>query len=496
MMWGFTGTSEISAAEPFDVILTGGRVIDPETKLDAIREVGIRKGQIVAVSATSLSDQLKNNGVLIDAKGLVVAPGFIDLHAHGMSPKAFEYRAMDGVTTALELEWGYPRIREFLRSRSGKARIHYGVSVSHGMLRAIAMPGTDENDRIPSEAELARAMRAPEPLSAFHLLLGLAKRKTRRLPIDSFEKLSKMFEQGLREGGLGIGMAHQYYPGANRLEILRVFQFAGRENVPIFTHVREMDIGAMQEVIANAASTGAPLHIVHVNSMSLGQLPEVLELIAGARAQGLDVTTEAYPYTAGSTDIESSIFDEGWQETLGISYGDVQWQDTGERLTKETFDRYRKQGGVVIIHMMKEKMIELAMRTPFVMIASDAMPYAKGAHPRSAGTFSRVLGLYVRERKVLSLSDALGKMSLMPANRMAGMAPEMKNKGRLQAGADADIVVFDPATIIDQSTFDSGLKFSIGMHHVLVGGTFVVRDQKIVPDVSPGLAVIGRFNKK
>ncbi len=479
--------------DAFDTVLVGGRVIDPETGLDAVRDVGIRDGRIVTISEKPLGERGKKGGVRIDAKGLVVAPGFIDLHAHGMSPKAFEYRAMDGVTTALDLELGYPRVKEFLESRSGKARINFGASVSHMVLRGLAMPNEEGADRLPNEAELAKAMRAPEPLNASHLLLGLEKRNALEMPEEAYGGLFKMFERGLSEGGIGIGMAHQYYPGASRLEVYRVFQFAGKKDVPVFTHVREMNIGAMQEVIADAASTGAPLHIVHVNSMSLGQLPEVLELIAGARERGLDLTAEAYPYTAASTHIESTIFDEGWQEILGISYGDVQWQDTGERLTKETFDRYRKQGGVVILHMMKEEMIELAMRTPFVMVASDAMPYAKGAHPRSAGTFCRVLARYVRERKTLSLIKALGKMSLMPADRLAEIAPAMKKKGRLQVGADADIVVFDPETVADRATFESGLKFSTGMHHVLVNGEFVVRDQKLVPGVNPGLPVQGRF---
>lgn len=492
-LWGCTEKFGTVDTGPFDTVIAGGRVIDPETGLDAIRDVGIRDGRIVAVSETSLGEKLKEGGVRVNAEGLVVAPGFIDLHAHGMSAKAFDFRVMDGVTTALELELGYPRVNEFLESRRGKSRINFGASVSHNVLRGLAMPSVEGAGQLPSEAELVMAMQAPEPLSATHSLPGLEERKSLSLPQDSYESLYGMFDRGLREGGIGIGMAHQYYPGASRLEIYRVFQFAGKKDVPIFTHVREMDIGAMQEVIADAASTGAPLHIVHVNSMSLGQLPEVLELIAGARERGLDITTEAYPYTAASTHIESTILDEGWQEILGISYGDVQWQDTGERLTKETFDRYRKQGGVVILHMMKEEMIELAMATPFVMVASDAMPYAEGAHPRSAGTFCRVLGRYVREREALSLMTALGKMSLMPADRLAEIAPTMKNKGRLQVGADADIVVFDPETVADQATFDSGLKFSTGMHHVLVSGEFVVRDEEIVPDSYPGIPIRGRF---
>ena len=302
-----------------------------------------------------------------------------------------------------------------------------------------------------------------------------------------------MMERGLREGGLGLGVAHQYYPAASREEIFRVFQMAERWKVPLFTHVRSMNIDAMQEVIADAAATGASLHIVHVNSMSLAALPVVLELIESARKRGLDITTEAYPYTAASTFLESTMFDEGWQERLGISYGDLQWVATGERLTRETFERISQKGGVVIMHLMKPEWIQRAMAAPFVMVASDGMPYAPGAHPRGAGTFSRVLGLYVREQKVLTLMQALAKMTIMPARRLESIAPQMKNKGRLRLGADADITVFDPEHVKDTATFEKGLSFSAGIDHVLVNGVPVVQDGKTVPSTFPGKPVVGNY---
>jgi dihydroorotase len=171
----------------------------------------------------------------------------------------------------------------------------------------------------------------------------------------------------------------------------------------------------------------------------------------------------------------------------------LQWQETGERLTRETFESYYATGGIVIIHLMKESMIELAVATPFVMIASDAMPYDPGAHPRSAGTFARVLGRYVRERKTLDLVTALRKMTLMPAQRLEAIAPAMKRKGRVQIGADADLVVFDPDTVADKATFEDGLDYSTGIEHVLVLGTAVVRDGEIVEDVFPGRPVLGRY---
>jgi N-acyl-D-aspartate/D-glutamate deacylase len=252
----------------------------------------------------------------------------------------------------------------------------------------------------------------------------------------------------------------------------------------------------MQEMVANAAATGASVHIVHVNSSSLGALPVVLDLIDGARKRGVDVTTEAYPYTASSTFLESAIFDEGWQQSTGISYGDLQWVATGERLTKETFEKYRAQGGIVIAHSMKPEWIARAMASPAVMIGSDGMPYAPGAHPRSAGTFSRVLGRYVREQKVMSLMDGLAKMTIMPARRLEPVAPAMKNKGRIRVGADADITVFDPERILDTATFEKGLSFSTGIDHVLVNGVAVVQDGQTVKDALPGKAVTGNYGQR
>jgi dihydroorotase len=462
--------------------------MDPESGTDAVRHVGLRGDRIAVVSAEPLDGRLRPGGTRVDATGLVVAPGFIDLHAHGQSARANEFQAHDGVTTALELEVGVPEVSRWLRSRSGRAILHYGATASHGGIRTLV---------IPSVADRARAeLQALEgDLDGVQAAPGSARLQGLReaLPDERLPALRAALEAALREGGLGIGMAHQYYPGADQREIFRVFEYAAAWDVPIFTHVRSMTVEAMQEVIANAAATGASLHIVHVNSMSLGHLPLVLDLIAGAQRRGLDVTTEAYPYTAGSTGIQSAIFDEGWRERMGLDYADVQWQATRERLTAESFARYRKQGGIVILHAMKEDMIDLAMRTPFVMVASDGMPYAPGAHPRSAGTFSRVLGRYVRERKALSLMDALRKMTLMPAQRLEKMAPAMKAKGRLREGADADLTVFDPATIRDTATFETDLSFSEGVRHVFVAGTAVVRDGATVTGVFPGRAIRGRL---
>ena len=179
-----------------------------------------------------------------------------------------------------------------------------------------------------------------------------------------------------------------------------------------------------------------------------------------------------------------------------MTYSDIQWQDTGERLTEETFNFFQQEGGTVIMHMMDPEMIELAITTPFVMVASDGMPYAPGAHPRSAGTFSRVLGRYVRDQGVMTLNEALKKITLMPAERLQDIAPLMRRKGRIQIGAIADITVFDPDTIIDTATFEEDLSFSEGVAHVVVDGVPVVRDGALVDGVFPGKPLLSRYTSE
>jgi hypothetical protein len=292
-------------------------------------------------------------------------------------------------------------------------------------------------------------------------------------------------------------MGIQYTPGATRLEVINMFRVAAERRVPVYTHVRSSggvdpgSIAAVSEVIAASAISGAPLHIVHINSTCLRDAPECLSMIEGARARGLDVTTEAYPYVAGMTFINSAVFNPGWQERQGgISYGDLVLPNTGEHLTKERFDALHNSSTpqTVLIFSNSQEVLDKVIPNELVMIASDGLE----GHPRNAGTFSRVLAQYVREKGAITLMQALRKMSLMPAQMLERSTPAARQKGRLQEGADADIVVFDPATIADHATFQKPMEPSVGVRYLLVAGTVIVDDGKIVPDVFPGRALVGR----
>jgi N-acyl-D-aspartate/D-glutamate deacylase len=450
----------------YDIVLARGRVMDPESGLDGIRYVGVRGNRIEAIS-----EQRLTGTVTIDAAGMVIAPGLIDLHSHGQNDENYRYKARDGVTTALELEVGTADVPAWYAEREGKSLINYGVTVGHVPVRMKVMG--DTGSWLPRDKAI-----------------------TTRATVDENRQIMDLMVRGLDDGAIGIGFGIAYVTGTRREEIMNIFQLAADRGMTCFTHVRSHGavepgsaLESMQEVVANAAATGASLHIVHVTSTGLIQTPDCLRLIDGAQRRGLDVTTEAYPYTAAMTGIETAIFDEGWQQKMGIGYGDLQWVATGERLTPESFARYRRQGGLVVIHSIPEQIARLAVSHPRIMIASDGVINDGKGHPRGAGSYARVLGRYVRDEKAIGLMEALRKMSLMPAQRLEKSVPMMRTKGRIRVGADADLIVFDPARVIDRATFEKPGQYSEGITQVIVNGKLVVRDEKLVEGVKPGIAI-------
>lgn len=451
----------------YDLVISGGRVMDPESGLDAVRNVGISNGTIEAIT----SDPLQGNDA-IDASGLVVAPGFIDLHAHIRNGELFEIQPLDGVTTVLELEVGVDDIDQWYADRKSIAVANYGASVGHIPVRMQVMK--DPGDFLPSHD------------AAHRMATG-----------DEISEMKTLIAHGLDRGALAVGFGIDYTRAASRWEIIEMFRVAEQYGASCHVHMRGKGhhepmgaIEALEEIIAASAVTGAALHVVHIQSTGLTTTPQLLQMIEGARARGLDVTTECYPYTAGMTRIESALFDEGWQEGYGISYEGLQRPDTGEFLTASTFAQYREETGWIIAHATPQDAVDAAVTSPLTMIATDSIMDNGNAHPRTAGTYSLVLGRYVREKKALSLMDALRKMTLMPAQRLESRAPDFKKKGRIREGADADIAMFDPERIIDRSTYQQPTLPPEGMMHVLVNGVPVVRDAQLQVGATPGRGIL------
>jgi N-acyl-D-aspartate/D-glutamate deacylase len=470
--------SILALGQTFDLAITNGRVMDPETGLDAIRSIGISDGQIVAIEEGPLSGEVN-----IDASGLVVAPGFIDIHTHGMNDESNRLAVADGVTTALELEVGVYPVTPWYTEQEGKFFTNYGASVGHIPTRMKLKHNINIGSWMTAPAE--DNIQDLSPAYAFE-------------PADDteIERLQSLIREGIEQGALGIGMGVTYTPAATRREILDIFRISAELNAPIFIHLRSTDnrekLEPLNEVISNVAVTGASAHVVHINSSGLDDAPLMVQMLRDARQRGLDISTETYPYNASSTRLESALYSGDWRARSGQEYNSLMWVETGERLNAETFQEYREIGGFIVDYSQKEENIRWLVSQPDVIIGSDGIPFVDGrAHPRGAGTFSRVLGLYVREENLLSLMSALSKMTILPAKRLETVAPAMMRKGRIQIGADADITIFNAETIIDHATFLEPAQSSSGIMHVIVNGVPVIRDAVLNDSVHPGQPILG-----
>ena len=439
-------------------------MIDPSSNLDAVRNIGIHDGRIAVVTPQEIRGR-----DAIDARGLVVAPGFIDIHTHGQTPETYRFYSLDGVTTALELELGTSDVDAWYRERSAGEVINYGVSIGHIKVRMSVMhdagtfmPVGDGAYRVGSPAHIA--------------------------------EIAKLIELGLSQGAVDIGAGFPYTPAATRDELLAVFTIAARTKTPVHLHITP-GVDGLKEALSLATETGAPLHVVHINSSSLAELPVMLEMIRDAQARGHDVTTETYPYAAGMTEIQSATIQDIYKDAPDERLAELEWPRTGERLNRESFARYAQIGGPIVAHTNTEQMVALAINSPLTIIASDAYWQNGTGHPRTTGTYAKVLGHYVRETKSLSMMDAISKMTLRPAQRLEARVPAMRKKGRLTVDADADITIFDPTTVMERSTYREPSLPPVGIQHVIVNGVPVITNARPVDGVAPGRPVRGPISR-
>lgn len=486
-----------SLAQDFDTVINNGRVIDPDTGLDGIRNVGIKDGSIAAVSEFPLS-----GATTINAKGLVVAPGWIDMHAHGMEIGALRMQAMQGVTTALELESGLLPIGEWYASEAKKPHpINYGTAAAWTYARIQVTTGE----------------KAQANLGWFQSMFSNHDWQNSIATPEQQDEIIALLEQGIKEGGIGIGVNAGYAPGNGQKEYYAVAELAAKYNVPTFTHVRYASVAepqssfeAVKELVGNAALTGAHMHLCHINSVSMRDITETLPVVVGAMKKGFRVSVGAYPYGAAGTTVGAEMFrGEGWQPRMGgTKYSDFELN--GKRLDEKTFKDLQANapGTIITWHFLDAEnpedlaKLDASVASPHVLIESDALPWTvdgktyegdawplpDGAfsHPRSNGSYAKVLRSWVRERGVLSLSEAVRKMSLLPAQVLEESVPQMRKKGRIQVGMDADIVVFDLGKVADKGTFTEPNQAAVGFNYVMVDGVLVVEKGKLNTDAAPG----------
>lgn len=471
-------TATPSEPARYDLVIEGGRVLDPASGRDAVLNLGIQDGRIAALTSRELAGDAR-----IDASGRLVVPGSIDLHTHAPFPFGELLQVKDGVTTALDLEagaWPVAQYGEFLR---GAARANYGSSVAHFAVRIKVIEGIDQAYLVTSQGQLT-------PGPAF----------TQRATAAQIEEMRALLQQGLTNGGLGIGLLLDYMSAAvDDAELRMIFELAAANDTIIWAHVRRGingDIAPLEEVLALALEYGTKLHICHINANAMGAIGEWLAAIDAANASGADVSAELFPYTAGSTSIMAAVFDRDWQRIFGIDYGDVQWGPTGEYFTEASWHRIRAAhpDSNVIHHYMEEAWLDEGLRWQGMIIASDAMPasdFQVKSAPNVAGSFTRILARYVRDRGVLSLMDALRRMSFYPAQRLATIAPRFARKGRIEVGADADLLIFKLENLKDLATYTDPYREASGWDWILVNGEVVVEGGDPT-DAMPGRHILSR----
>ena len=492
---GFSQSKKNKAKVEYDLVILNGRVMDPETGFDQVANVGINHGYITTITTEAITGTRE-----IDASGHVVAPGFIDFHFHGQDPYGFRLAARDGVTTPLEMEMGAYPIDEFYQGWEGKALLNYGASVSHAWARMQMLDGLDAGGNVIYNGAVEKAFKDGQ----------LWKTKSYD-PLD-VPVIVEAIEKGLEDGGIGVAFPLGYYSIVGSPEVMAVAEMAKKHNTFMTSHVRYLaqippsGYLGMEEVLTVSEQNDLPLYLYHVPSNCLGLTGVCLDMIDEARARGQKVVAEFYPYKYAGTYVDADYLKPGYKERLGVEVSDIIVTSTGKPLTDKEFDSLRTANPRLdlLMYTMKDEYIMEAMTRPGTVVGSDAMPYVfedgmtgdwdkpfglGNGHARGAGAHAKILRM-VRETKAISLMEAISKMTYRLASFVEDYVPQFKQRGRVQEGAVADITIFNPETVTDNSTPKIGENSlpSTGIPYVIVNGTVVV-DNSEVQKVFPGVAI-------
>lgn len=502
--------------QTYDVIIRGGRIVDGTGNAWFRADIALRGDTIAAIGNLAGATARR----VIEANGQVIAPGFIDTHSHARRTIFEESKAENyirqGVTTAIEGPDGsspLPLKPFFDQLRQARIAINMGALVGQGSVR--------------------------------QQVIGLV---NRRATPDEIEKMKALVKEAMEQGAMGLSTGLFYVPGnyTPTEEVIELAKVAGQMGGIHTSHMRDEAanvLKSVEETIAIGERGGLPTQVTHhkiIGKNNWGRSVDTLRLIAEARARGVDVTIDQYPYAASSTGltallpqwsqeggqreivkrledagtrarikaavIENIKFDRGGGDPKNVYIARCSWDQNleGKNLAEITAERGRavtienaaettleivaRGGASAIFHAINEDDLIRILKDPLTMVASDGgveIPGRGVPHPRSYGTFARVLGVYVREKRVLSLEDAIRKMTSLPAARFG-----LQDRGLLRPGMKADIAIFDPARIIDRATFADPHQYAEGVSYVIVNGAVVLNDGKMT-EARPGQVLLG-----